>query len=155
MKRMALILILVLGAILASGSAGGAGDFYVIPVGGTNIKPSDLIELSESYLPPGYSGTFFHDGSVFTVPPGKVLVINTIFVRPYSIGSGTLLVYLRVINNGFSVKERWSLYNNQPYSFHYSPGLIIPSGFQLEPYNHASSTGGVSFTILGYLADDR
>ena len=132
-------------------------DFFVIPVGGPSLKASDAVELGTTHIPADSSNSKDvleitprgANGGTYTVPDGKVLVINSLQIFPQSLGTGTIRLYL--IQNSVS-RKFWVVPQSGPTFMNFSPGLIVDSGYRLEIRNSTSSAAGIRVSMYGYEA---
>jgi hypothetical protein len=109
-------------------------------------RSRDFLEITPAAIPAG----------VFTVPSGKVFVINSVKIYPLSPGSGVIDVTLRQkIGVTNSERASWVLPNSQPTQLEYSTGLVVSSGFTLIIQNHSRSSGRIRVDVHGYVASDE
>jgi hypothetical protein len=137
-------------------------DFYVIPVGGPRIRPSDVVELMFGPIAKGTaasptritkSGKKIND---FTIPIGKVLVVTLIRVEPASLG-GTEGIFVSFFGKlGFGPFRIDVLLSQYEYSdLPYPSGLILDPEVPLSVAYWGGSPGTVTVRFFGYLTDDN
>lgn len=129
-----------------------------VPVGNSPIAPEDVVELAtNTSVAPGFSADMRRinnngiNAGNFTVPPGKVLVLQSIQLYPETFGGGKLNVQL--VQNAL-VRNFWVLPQSQPSFIPLSPGLVVAAGFSLDIANGAVSGANVRAIAYGYLADE-
>lgn len=159
MRQMAFVLIFGL-AVLVSGVANARGDFYVIPVGGTNIKPSDVVELY-AQLPRGELDDFrqrYPDGTLssesFVVPAGKVLVVTAIHLMPLTVvfKDDEIRITLR---QGYRTRLDCAAPQSQPTFIQFPSGMIIAPG-SISVYNsNLTNARTTNVYVYGYLTTDK
>ena len=129
-----------------------SADFYVIPVAGKSLLPSQIVEFYLETILPGEMIPLRRvnpDGSTqsFTVPDGYVLVITS------SAAASSQKYWVMLAVNGI---DRHHLFFDEEYSGQnlYVPGIVIPSGSVVQVINtQAFSVGGIY--VKGYLTQDR
>jgi hypothetical protein len=133
-------------------------DFYVIPVGGRSVNPSDVVELGTTSIGPGSYDNLSRISTAatnlgdFTVPDGKVLVISIVQIFPTNPTPGSLQVRL---DQDTRARRYWVVPSDQPTQLLFPAGLIIAPGYTLEINNYAASASSIRVNAFGYITDDK
>ena len=144
---------------LAAGAAWA--NFFVVPVGGSKIDPSDVVELrgTASSADSNYSDVGQVDmngavGSTYTVPAGRLLVIASVMLCPTPETSAfDHDVYLAQQSGAVVNRAHWVFVPKGAVSYQMTPGLIIGPGQTVKVRGDSSNLNPVEVYIYGYLID--
>ena len=123
------------------------------------IPPADMVELA-AVADPGQTvdvrggnpdGT---GAGVFTVPTGKVLVIQNVIVQPMDPGAGNLRVTFIQSAGGLPdrIRDTWVVPNTEPTHYDFSPGTRVSSESRMKIRSEAGNPGKVAVLLHGYVA---
>ena len=160
---MTLCLVSIISA--THGSASAQNKVVVVPLISSapqGISPDNVIQLqsyyctTDTYCSVGLKWPETGVDFSYGVPQGKYFVMTSISLQPADPGTGIIngsIVQKKHGEQSTESRIRWVITNGWGDVMNFSPGIIIPPGYDVIVFNSNTSDAPVNVSINGYLID--